>query len=410
MSTITFTAGTTTTVTNFAVSGTVGNPVTINSSVPGTRFTLSQASGTVVSQYLSIQDSNATGGATWIASNSTDLGNNLGWLFQLYKQGLGSSINSAGVLQINYINGQFDETQTLINNGLPVAERITNSSYQISGILNETQNLVYTPPGQSFPGSLLFANNAIANIQTANTTAFAIGSSTDFTIECWVNAYYAPNSNNYHYYGIFQLQTRDYAFTYFGYTTDFYGGTLYASINTTGSAGSVSTPSSQTTYYLNKWTHIAYVRHNGYLNVYIDGFQNFGTSYPDTTSFSSARMIVGSYDPSNNNNYSFPGYIADFRFVIGTAVYTSSFTPPTTPPTKIANTALLLTMNSSGTALVDSSNNNLTLTNISTPSANVTFDTSNPFTYTPVTVPVQKRIDKNGNLFVSGYFDEVTVV
>lgn len=82
-STITFTAGTTTTVTDFTLSGTAGNLVTINSSVPGTQFTLSKASGEVVASYLRIQDSNATGGATWNAYNgtNTDLGNNSGWLF-----------------------------------------------------------------------------------------------------------------------------------------------------------------------------------------------------------------------------------------------------------------------------------------------------------------------------------------
>ena len=79
--TVTFTAGTTQTVSNFGLSGTLGNLVTINSSTPGTQATLSKASGTVNGQYLSIQDSNATGGASWYTSNSTDLGNNTGWIF-----------------------------------------------------------------------------------------------------------------------------------------------------------------------------------------------------------------------------------------------------------------------------------------------------------------------------------------
>ena len=158
MSTITFTAGSTTTVTNFAVTGTAGNPVTINSSVPGTRFTLSQASGIVIVNYASIQDSNVTGGATWIASNSTDLGDNLGWIFGLYKQGLGSSINSAGVLQLNYLNSQFDETQTL----------------------------TYTPYVGTTSGSISFNNNTASTNYFANTTgSLAISSAQNFTTECW---------------------------------------------------------------------------------------------------------------------------------------------------------------------------------------------------------------------------------
>ena len=82
MATITFTAGTTTTVTNFTLSGTAGNLVTINSSSQGTQFTLSKASGAVSVDYISIEDCNATGGATWDAGgNSSNVNNNSGWTF-----------------------------------------------------------------------------------------------------------------------------------------------------------------------------------------------------------------------------------------------------------------------------------------------------------------------------------------
>lgn len=80
-STVTFTAGTTQTVSNFSLAGTAGNLVTINSTTPGSQFTLSKSSGTVNAQYLAIQDSNATGGAIWNALFSTNLGNNTGWIF-----------------------------------------------------------------------------------------------------------------------------------------------------------------------------------------------------------------------------------------------------------------------------------------------------------------------------------------
>jgi hypothetical protein len=82
--TITFTAGTTQTVSNFGVSGTAGNLITINSSTAGTRANLSKASGTVSVSYCSIRDSNATGGATWNAYTSNgnvNVSNNLGWIF-----------------------------------------------------------------------------------------------------------------------------------------------------------------------------------------------------------------------------------------------------------------------------------------------------------------------------------------
>jgi hypothetical protein len=78
-SAITFTAGTTQTVSNFNVDGIDGALVTLQSSVVGTRFTLSKSSGTVAVQHLAIRDSEATGGATWNATDSADVGNNTGW-------------------------------------------------------------------------------------------------------------------------------------------------------------------------------------------------------------------------------------------------------------------------------------------------------------------------------------------
>lgn len=80
--TITFTASTTQTVSNFTATGALGKILTINSSSAGTQATLSKASGTVNANYLSIQDSNATGGATWNAgANSVNVSNNTGWIF-----------------------------------------------------------------------------------------------------------------------------------------------------------------------------------------------------------------------------------------------------------------------------------------------------------------------------------------
>jgi len=45
------------------------------------QHTLSKSSGTVECKYLDISQSNATGGATWVANESIDSGNNTGWQF-----------------------------------------------------------------------------------------------------------------------------------------------------------------------------------------------------------------------------------------------------------------------------------------------------------------------------------------
>ena len=76
-----FTSGTTTNLTNWNISGTSGNLVTIVSTATS-QHTLSKSSGSVSTDYLSISYSNATGGAVWEPGvNSINGGNNSGWLF-----------------------------------------------------------------------------------------------------------------------------------------------------------------------------------------------------------------------------------------------------------------------------------------------------------------------------------------
>jgi hypothetical protein len=78
---ILFTAGTTSTFTDWNASGESTRLLTIGS-VTAASHTLSKASGTVSSDFLSISRSTATGGASWYAgANSTDGGNNSGWIF-----------------------------------------------------------------------------------------------------------------------------------------------------------------------------------------------------------------------------------------------------------------------------------------------------------------------------------------
>jgi hypothetical protein len=75
-------AGTTNTVGSFVTTGTTQK--FLQSTTPGTQATLSDASGTNSVSYLTIQDSNATGGAVFNAFRSdfnVDSGNNTGWEF-----------------------------------------------------------------------------------------------------------------------------------------------------------------------------------------------------------------------------------------------------------------------------------------------------------------------------------------
>lgn len=79
--TLAFTAGTTTTVNTFTVSGTSGNLITIGS-VTAANHTLTKAGGGIINrEYLSISRSTATPANTWNTNNSINGGNNSGWIF-----------------------------------------------------------------------------------------------------------------------------------------------------------------------------------------------------------------------------------------------------------------------------------------------------------------------------------------
>lgn len=80
--TVEFLAGSTNTAGTFVISGSPS--VMLQSSIPGTQYTLSQASGTVNASNMTVSDSNVTGGATWnafVSQGNVDGGNNTGWDF-----------------------------------------------------------------------------------------------------------------------------------------------------------------------------------------------------------------------------------------------------------------------------------------------------------------------------------------
>ncbi len=80
-SNISFEESTTTAVSgDLLLNGTKVSPISISSTFAGTQATLSKATGTVNSTYLILQDIEATGGATFNATETIDNGNNTGWM------------------------------------------------------------------------------------------------------------------------------------------------------------------------------------------------------------------------------------------------------------------------------------------------------------------------------------------
>ena len=88
---------------------------------------------------------------------------------------------------------------------------------------------------------------------------------------------------------------------------------------------------------LNTWHHVALTRASGTTRLFVDGVvidTQTGDAY-DASSYDDITIAKGYTDRA------LTGYISDFRVINGTALYTSAFTPPTTPLTAVTNTKYL---------------------------------------------------------------------
>lgn len=77
---------------------------------------------------------------------------------------------------------------------------------------------------------------------------------------------------------------------------------------------------------LNTWNHVAVSRKNGVTKMFLNGTQS-GVSYSDSNNYVFPRLLIGTYNFGAAG--SFYGFLDEFRIINGTALYTSSFTPPT---------------------------------------------------------------------------------
>ena len=159
---------------------------------------------------------------------------------------------------------------------------------------------------------------------------------TNFTLECWFKA--DDLSGNQAIAGQWELAGgTDRNF-------DFYlvGSTLYFE-NCRGSTNYSVT----TTVEVGQWYHIAGVLDGTTLKLFVNGNLVGTTTVSGSANNSTANFGIGGYATGTADEFN--GKISNLRFVKGTAVYTSSFRPPTEPLTNITNTKLLCCNNSSTT-------------------------------------------------------------
>ena len=90
---------------------------------------------------------------------------------------------------------------------------------------------------------------------------------------------------------------------------------------------------------VNTWHHVALCRSGSSTRIFVDGTQ-VGSTYSDSNNYLYGRNYIGGL--YNNTNTWWNGYMRDFRVSIGTARYTTTFTPPTETLTADANTDVLV--------------------------------------------------------------------
>lgn len=156
----------------------------------------------------------------------------------------------------------------------------------------------------------------------------------DFTIECWVYPVSRVTSfpcivNNYSSF------TTNGGFAIFaGHNS---ANTLKYNVAFNGTFPAIE---STNNIIYNAWSHLALVRSGSTITLYVNGTSEGTATSSATVTGTANNWWIGAAGDSVTTSY-FHGYISNLRALKGTAQYTSTFTPPTSPLTAITNTSLL---------------------------------------------------------------------
>ena len=366
--TIQFKNGTTNTVGSFVTSGSTLK--FLASTTAGSQATISQASGSVVVTYLSIQDSIATGGATFDATDPTNVnaGNNTGWLTTVIRTLFARATS----------NGNFlIPTEMEFNEVNQTNFRVSKNN--LSVYANEFDEIGIGVRSQSlkFDGS-----TGYLSVPYSSNFEF---SNKDFTIEFWIYAQVDLSG-----FGVMAFPHNASNFAqvlFFGS-----GSSLLLFSSSNGTSFDVSPGSAAMSVTLGAWNHIAVSKSGSSIRCFSNGILQDTVTFAGTFTGTYDRCWIG--DTVNNSHYN--GLLSNIRVVNGTALYTANFVPPVTTLSSVANTVLLLN-NLAAEPFKDNGPNNLTIT----VNGSVTANTLTPFN-------AQQRITNTGNLLISGTFNELS--
>lgn len=250
----------------------------------------------------------------------------------------------------------------------------TNGAQNNTFLDSSTNNFTITRNGNTTQGTFSpfsqtgwgnYFNGSTAYLSLTATSAVQLTNSTAFAIEFWVYPTSIPSVGG----SAFVLRAYNMSSPYQGYgiafgadtsntNLQFWNGTAWANI------GAVSA---------NTWTHVAvtYEGSGTTLRYFINGQQQgSATTVPSSINYTGTPFIIG----ARNNDLYLNGYLSNLRIVKGSAVYTSNFTPSTTPLTAITNTSLLTCQSN---RFLDNSSSPYTITPSGSPSV-VAFSPFNP--------------------------------
>ena len=186
--------------------------------------------------------------------------------------------------------------------------------------------------------------NGSSWLDIADHSDFTFGTD-DFTIEAWYKADDLNLSNSWDY--IFSsgwpvqlahtVGGSGSRFTFYMADSNSTSSYIVTDLNTGG--GSV---------HPGQWYHVAVTRSGSTFRIFLDGVLKNTATSSGSAPAPNANSAIGRFTPASPYYYA-DGKISNFRYVKGTAVYTSSFKPPTEPLTAITNTKLLCCNNSSVT-------------------------------------------------------------
>jgi len=304
-----------------------------------------------------------------------------------------------------YINGQvwtqdpYFQNTTLLLHG-DGAGGVNNAQFS-TFVDNSVNNFPITVNGDAYGDN--FGPYAVPE---GNWSNFFDGSGDSLTVT--YNASMAPGSNNFTiegWYYITETGTTELPFFIIGSNTYYPIGLSF--LDSSGYKVQVNASYNGSSWAFNRtgnisiskntWVHVALVRNSTALDVYVNGVKDTSASGSVSGSLASdtGGISIGAYRVGGTAEYN--GYISNTRYVNGTAVYTSAFTPPTAPLTAITGTQLLTCQSN---RFVDNSTNNFAITR----NGDVSVQVFTPFTVTPNTTDGSGYFDGTGDFLQTPSF------